>query len=150
MWTLPKHWTLILKPAFVHFFGNMAPSFLMCLHSGRWVIVGPNHKFLKKKCTRYVFVTLTSEKTYAYVACKSHFFGRWVEMGQFVYLMFSFLSPKRALLSKNWNIADRHKNLIYLSWYVMESELFGVCALWLKERKKLFHLKNLNANFSFV
>ena len=30
-------------------------------------------------------------------------------MGQFVYLMFSLLSPKRAKLSKNENITERQK-----------------------------------------
>ena len=49
--TLPKHWTLILKPTHVHFLVNMVPSFPVCLHSGGWVIVGPKHKFLKRKCT---------------------------------------------------------------------------------------------------
>ena len=49
--TLPKHWTLILKPTHVHFLVNMVPSFPVCLHSGGWVIVGTKHKFLKRKCT---------------------------------------------------------------------------------------------------
>ena len=40
----------------------------------------------------------------------------WVEMGQFVYLMFSFLSPKRAYISKkNLNIVERQKKKAYLS-----------------------------------
>ena len=37
------------------------------------------------------------------------FLTGWVEKGQFVYLMFSFLSPKRAQLSKNENITERQK-----------------------------------------
>ena len=33
----------------------------------------------------------------------------WVPMGQFGYIMFSFLSTKRALLSNNENIVERQK-----------------------------------------
>ena len=44
------------------------------------------------------------------------FLAGWVEMGQFEYLMFSFLSPKKAYISKHVNIAERQKKpIIYLN-----------------------------------
>ena len=44
------------------------------------------------------------------------FLAGWVEMGQFVYLMFSFLSPKEHNFQKTKiSQKDRKKNLIYLN-----------------------------------
>ena len=50
-------------------------------------------------------------------------------MRQFVYLMFSFLSPKRAKLSKNENITERQKkkaNLSEQTQTIYDNTLFGL------------------------
>ena len=58
---------MILKPTHVHFPGNRVPRFPMCLQSGRWVIVGPNHMFLKKKIAHAMSLLHSLQKTHRHV-----------------------------------------------------------------------------------